>query len=133
MLPWAKNGVAAVGPSHVAGVRIGQVHGASRWRVGKRCSGSDIVNVVALQPFVEGSEAATENRLAVSEDVFRETNAGLQRFVVVLDQSGGGSTLTRPDERRSDRTGVPLTVLESRAVLDPSIRLPAMLEPGLLR
>ena len=90
----AKNGVAAACPVDIAGVRIGQVHVVGRRRVGERCSRSDIVNVVTLKPFVEGSEAATEYGFAVSEDIFGEANAGLQSLVVVLDQSSWGSALT---------------------------------------
>ncbi len=72
--------------SNVAGVGIRQVHSARTWRVGKRSSGSGIVDDVALHPFIEGSEASAKHCLAVTEQVFREADAGLQRLVVVLHQ-----------------------------------------------
>ena len=57
--------------------------------------GGCVVNVVALHALVEGSEAAAENGLAVAEEVFRESDARLQRVVVVGDQAARESILTR--------------------------------------
>ncbi len=94
MLPCGEERCSRRRASYVADVRIAQVHGVGRWSVGKRCSGGDVVDVVALEPFVEGSEAATENGLAVSEEVLREADAGLECVVVGFDQSRGGSILT---------------------------------------
>src|SRR5258708_2121955 len=61
--------------------------------VGERRAGGGIVDVVALHAFVEGSEAAAKNGSAVAEHVLRETDAGLNGVVVVLDQPSGESVL----------------------------------------
>ena len=42
------------------------------------CAGGHAEDVVALHALEEGSEAAAENGLAVSEEIFREADARLQ-------------------------------------------------------
>ena len=52
--------------------------------VDERCIGRGVVHVVALRPLKERAEAATQYRLAVPEQVFREPDTGLPGGVLVL-------------------------------------------------
>ena len=50
-------------------------------------AGGHAEDVVALQALKEGSKAAAENGLAVSEEIFGEADARLKRLVVVGDHA----------------------------------------------
>jgi hypothetical protein len=92
---------------------VAQVDVACAGVEGERGVGGSVVDVVALQALVEGSEAAAENGLAVAEEVFREADARLQ----CCSRSRPGLLGSRSGPRVPCRSGRRNAVdrLESRA------------------
>src|ERR1700730_11640071 len=78
-----------------ADMRVGQADGRCAGIVDKRRVGRGVVDVVALHALEEGSEAAAENGLAVSEQILRESQTRLIGLVVVGDQPFREATYAR--------------------------------------
>lgn len=75
------------GPGHKAGARIGKVNGGCGRVIEEWGGCGSVVDIVALQPLVEGSKAASENGLSIPEEIFGEPYAGLECIVFVCDET----------------------------------------------